>query len=67
MDKDTITEEDTNMISYFWEEKGDLERWSDWKKRKPVLEKERPEIVKAWNDYKTSIRTLNAVVRSLEC
>ena len=67
MDDDTykLTEEDKSSIVYFWEEKDDLERWSGWKKAKPAVAREYPEILKAWEDYKTSIRTMNAVVGQL--
>ena len=67
MCEDSVTEEDINSITYFWEEKGDLEAWIDWEKRKPIIERERPEIVQAWSDYQLSISTLDAVVKSLNC
>lgn len=60
-----LTEDDITSIIYFWKHRGDIERWVGWKKKKPLFKKEFPELVKAWDDYKTSIRTLTAVVDSL--
>ena len=36
---DSVTEEDQNMIVYFIREKGDIERWSQWEERKPIIAK----------------------------
>jgi hypothetical protein len=60
-----LTEEDKNMIIYFWTEKGDLERWIGWPEAKARLEQSRPEVLKAWNDYKMAIRTMDVMVESL--
>lgn len=61
-----LTDEDKRNISYFWTCKGDLERWSGWEAAKPALAREYPEVLKAWEDYKTSIQTLDAVVKLLD-
>ena len=61
-----LKEEDINNLQYFWEEKGDLERFTGFEKLTPILEKERPEVLKAWNDYKASIRILDIVIKNLE-
>ncbi len=53
------------MIRYFWEEKGDLERNADWENVIPILERECPQIVKAWRDYIAARAILDAVVKSL--
>ena len=58
-----LTDEDLSSIAYFWLEKGDLERWTGWEQAKPAVARQYPEILKAWEDYKTSIRTMNAVVK----
>ena len=60
-----MTMEDLRMVKYFWEEKEDISRWCDWEKRKEIIRKEAPEIVKAWEDYYTSRRILYAVVESI--
>lgn len=65
MENLTLTEQHLTMLRYFWEEKGDIERYCEYNKILPILEKERPEVVKAWNDYKVSIRTMNAIMKSL--
>lgn len=58
-----MTENDLNMIDYFWFEKEDIERWSSWKERLPIIQSTHPEIVKAWEDYKTARRLLGAVIK----
>jgi hypothetical protein len=63
--KEMLTEEHKSMLKYFWEEKGDIERYCDFEKLKPIIQEEYPELLKAWYDYKTSIRTMNAICNSL--
>jgi len=58
-----MTEEDVRIIQYFWEEKGDIERWCDWEQKKKTLPKE---LRRAWRKYKESIEHLNLVVKNLE-
>lgn len=57
-----LTENDKNMLNYFWTQKGNLERWSSWEKRKEAIRKVRPEIVEAWERYKSAIRVLDALI-----
>jgi hypothetical protein len=54
---------DADVLVYFWEEKGDLERFTGWEELQPALHLHHPEILKAWNDYKTAKRLLSAVLR----
>ena len=60
-----LTKEDLKDLQYFWQEKQDLERLCSFKKLIPVLEKEKPEVIKAWNDYKASKKILDIVINSL--
>ena len=60
-----LTEQDLLDIQYFWQYKGDLERLSTFESLKPLLEKEKPELLKALNDYETSLSILNSVVENL--
>lgn len=60
-----LTEEDKSDIVYFWQEKGDLTRWCGWERAKPAVAQEYPEIIKAWEDYRAAVRTLNIVVKHL--
>ena len=60
-----LTEQDLDRLRYFWQEKEDLERFTDFKKLKPLLEKEKPEVLKAWNDYKTSKKILDIVMDNI--
>ena len=52
-------------LNYFWFEKGDLERCSTFKSEltQKLLEKHRPDILKAWQDYKTALITLNNLLK----
>ena len=60
-----LTPQQLSDIRYFWEYKGDLERLSSFESLKPKLQAEYPEILKAWNDYKASIKTLDAVISTI--
>ena len=57
-------EDAINMLAYFWEEKGDLERWTDFDREH--LARDFPAVLKAWDDYKTSRLVLDAVVRDMK-
>jgi len=61
-----LTEHDINSLKYFWHSKGDLERLTTFEELKPLIEKEYPELLKAWNDYKVSIKIMEAVIDSIE-
>jgi hypothetical protein len=61
-----MDENEVRMLRYFWEEKGDLERYSGWVEMQPWLREHHPEIIKAWDDYKMAGRILTAVIRAAE-
>jgi len=50
-------------LTYYWEENGDIERWSSFDREKVAAEF--PELLKAWDDYVTAQKVMNAVVRGL--
>lgn len=56
-------EDQISMLTYFWQEKGDLERWVGFDREK--LGREFPAVLKAWDDYKASEAVLSAVIRDL--
>lgn len=59
----TDAEMHRSMIRYFWEEKGDIERWVGYD---PVwMEKHMPHILYLWNEYKDAKQRLDAVIKSL--
>jgi hypothetical protein len=60
-----LTEQDLEDLKYFWQYKEDLERLSSFEKLLPLIEKEKPEVLKAWNDYKTSRKILDIVMNNL--
>lgn len=53
-----------SMLPYFWESKGDIERWCDFDRE--YLRREFPAVLKAWDDYKASRAVLDAVMRDLD-
>lgn len=62
---DKLTEDDKNMIEYFVFEKGDIERWVSWEKRKPVIERELPHLIAAIKNLEIAEKTLKAIVRDI--
>lgn len=60
-----MNEDDVNMITYFWQEKHDVTRWSSWEERKEAIRKSRPELVAAVENLTIAQRTLSALVRDL--
>ena len=60
-----LTIEQISDLRYFWEEKGDLERYAFFEELKPQIQEQFPELLKAWYDYKASIKIMDAVVESL--
>lgn len=63
-DEQRLTEEDLNALRYFWGEKRDLTRWLGYARRLPVLQRERPDIIEAWNAYLAAERRMSAVLKS---
>lgn len=61
-----ITEQDINMIIYFAEEKGDIERWSEWESRKEEIGKVYPELIPAIKAKVIAERTLQAIINSIK-
>jgi len=53
---------DTNLqLKYFWQERGNLERWVGWQTAKDIP----PEVLKAHADYVTARNILDAVIEAL--
>lgn len=62
-----MNEDDEEMLAtlrYFWENKGDITCSVDFDREK--VAKRFPEIIKAWDDYKTAERMLSAVIRGAQ-
>jgi hypothetical protein len=55
-------EEDERMVDYFWNQKGDLDRWTEFQERRPHLP---ASLVRAWDDYKHAEAVLDAIVSKL--
>jgi len=64
-------EDDISAITYFWQERGDLERWCGFDRER--MKQEFPAVLMAWDNYQASWdnyqasrRILSDVVRKLE-
>jgi len=53
------------MLKYFWNEKGDIERYCDFEEIIPLLQIHHPELLKVWYDYKANIKLLDIVINNL--
>ena len=60
-----LTDTQISDLKYFWEEKGDLERYCDFEELKPLIQEQYPELLKAWYDYKASITIMDAVIKNI--
>jgi len=60
-----LTDEDVDMINYFWTEKHDLERWTKWNERFPVIKKAAPDLIIAYKNYKFYKKVVDALIRNL--
>lgn len=60
-----MTQEQINSLVYFWREKGDLDRCTEFESLKPELWKDHPEILMAWYDYKRSLDRMNNAINEL--
>lgn len=63
--KKKLTSEHIQSIKYFWNYKGDIESYSLFDEILPILKAEKPELIEAWNDYKSAEKIMDAVVKSL--
>lgn len=61
-----LTNHDRRMIVYFHQDKGDVTRWSYWKRCLPAIESEYPELIKALRDYEAAKNILDLVIAKIE-
>lgn len=57
-------EQYANMLRYFWEEKGDIERYVSFSRERTAAEF--TEVLKAWDDCTASRKVLSAVLCGLD-
>lgn len=62
--QDKLTEEDRNMIVYF-HEKGDITSWSEWEKKKPLVEREYPQLIRALADLSFATCCVDNIVERI--
>lgn len=52
------------MVQYYWTEKGDPTRYSDWDDA--LVQKEFPVLWRAWSDYLAARNMLNIVIKGMQ-
>lgn len=62
---DIDVNEHLSSLQWAWQDKEDLERYCMWESILPALDKARPDVVEAWNNYKRARRILDAVMVNL--
>ena len=53
-----------DMMDYFWDAKGDLERYTGW--NEILVEREFPALAHAWKNFKASKALMDAVIKGLK-
>lgn len=57
--------EHLRMLEYFWEEKGDVTRYSGWDEFKPILAERRPDLALVIENFIKAEKAMNAAMRNL--
>jgi len=60
-----LSGEDMQSLRYFYEEKGDMTRWTGWDDALPALKEYHPELLEAMRQLDIAERTLTAILRAL--
>jgi hypothetical protein len=60
-DDDVKRRAEADMLRYYWQDKGDLERYSN----RAVAFALFPDVERAWRDYQYHERVLSALIREL--
>ena len=60
-----LTNEDKSSIHHFYNEHGNLDRWSGYEEKKHLIEAEYPELIAALKAKVVAERTLEAIVNSI--
>lgn len=60
-----LTQDQINDLKYYWEEKGDLEKLSNFEELIPKIEHQFPDLLIAFYNYKGSIKRMDEVIKSL--
>lgn len=53
-----------SMLRYFWSDYGDIERYTSYDEA--IVEREFPEVLKAWKDHKAAEKMVTIVLRGSE-
>lgn len=65
MNKFKVTQSDIHSIEYFFNTKGDVTCWASWEERKPAIEAELPELVRAIENLTIAEKTLSRIVSDI--
>ena len=61
-DMEKLEDDDMESLRWFWSRKRDLERYEGFGQLKPILSEEMPELLEAWESYKSSEKKLNELL-----
>jgi hypothetical protein len=61
-----MSDEQINAMLYFLTEWGTLDRWCEWPKIRPMIQRDYPHLIAALDGLQSAKLTLNAVVASIE-
>ena len=62
-DGEHLTDDHKAMLVYFWQEKQDITRYSEYPKIKHLIKKDWPELHKAWKCYKKALKYFDDVLK----
>lgn len=60
-----LTAEDVSSLQYFWEEKGDPERFCYFKDLLEDIKTKTPQFYAAWMNYKEAIRRMDEAAKNI--
>lgn len=60
---DKLTEDEAEMLNYFWQQKGDITRWAsaDWDQ----INSRAPQLMRLWNAYVDAKSNLDRYMEKL--
>ena len=61
-----VSASDVRTVIYFIQEKGDINRWTEWDKKKKAIAAKYPHLIEAIERVSVAERTLAAVLKDIE-
>lgn len=63
--EENLNESEISLLKYFWQEKQDLDKFSNFEKLKPKIQNQYPILLKVWENYKLYNKLMDIVINSL--